>query len=435
MALGGGSFLTQNKVLSGSYINFVSVANSSSSLSDRGYATMPLELDFGIENDVFTVTNADFQKKSQEIFGYDYTHSKLKNLRDLFLNVNVLYAYRLNSGGVNASNLYATAKYCGIRGNNISISIVTNADDETAFDVITELDFKEVSVQTVTEIESLLDNEYVTFNKDTFVLEQCAGILLTGGENGEVTGASHQNYLDKIEKYTFNTMGVCVTDDITKSLYTSFCKRLRDEVGAKFQVVLHKCSADYEGVISVENDVTDDENIASLVYWSVGANASCMVNKSLLNKVYDGEYSVNTNYTQQQLAQLINKGFFAFHLVSDEVRVLSDINTLVNTTDDKGEIFKENQTIRVCDQIANDIAVIFNTKYLGVIPNDNAGRISLWNDIVNHHNQLQDIRAIEDFASEDVSVTKGDSKKSVVVTDVITVVNAMAKLYMTVKVS
>ena len=33
-----------------------------------------------------------------------------------------------------------------------------------------------------------------------------------------------------------------------------------------------------------------------------------------------------------------------------------------------GNVFKANQTIRVIDQIGNDIAVLFNTKYLGVIP-------------------------------------------------------------------
>ena len=91
--------------------------------------------------------------------------------------------------------------------------------------------------------------------------------------------------------------------------------------------------------------------------------------------------------------------------------------------------------MRVCDQIANDIADIFNTRYLGVVPNDNAGRISLWNDIVKHHQQLMDIRAIENFSPEDVVVEQGDSKKAVVVTDLVTVVNAMAQLYMTVTVA
>ena len=60
MALGGGIFTEQNKVLPGSYINFVSLAAANSALSDRGIATMPFELDWGIENEVFEVTSADF---------------------------------------------------------------------------------------------------------------------------------------------------------------------------------------------------------------------------------------------------------------------------------------------------------------------------------------------------------------------------------------
>ena len=86
MALGGGTFVTQNKELPGAYINFVSAASASATLSERGIATMPLELDWGIDGEVFEVTNGDFQKNSLKIFGYDYTHDKLKGLRDLFLN-------------------------------------------------------------------------------------------------------------------------------------------------------------------------------------------------------------------------------------------------------------------------------------------------------------------------------------------------------------
>ena len=57
MALGGGSFTTQNKVLPGTYINFVSAASSTPELSERGIATMPLELDWGKEGSVFTVSS------------------------------------------------------------------------------------------------------------------------------------------------------------------------------------------------------------------------------------------------------------------------------------------------------------------------------------------------------------------------------------------
>ena len=434
MALGGGTFLVQNKVLPGAYINFVSLAVASATLSDRGISTMPLELDWGVEGNVFEVTNEDFQKNSLKIFGYDYTHEKLKGLRDLFRNIKTLYAYRLNGGGEKAKNTYATAKYAGTRGNDLKIVVKSNVDVPSSFDVQTILGVEVVDVQTVTTASKLVDNDWVTFKKEAS-LELTAGLPLTGGTNTKVTGTQHQAYLNKIEAFAFNTMGVVVTDSVIKSLYQNFCKRLRDEVGAKFQVVLHQQAADYMGVVNVKNVVTDEGwSEASLVYWVTGITAGCDVNKSNLNKKYDGEFTVNVDFTQKQLENAIKNGEFTLHQVGDKVRVLEDINSMVTTTDTCGDVFKDNQTVRVIDQIANDIAVLFNTKYLGVVPNDKAGRTSLWADIVKHHQLLQDIRAIEDFKDEHIKVSQGDTKKAVVVDDVITVVNAMAKLYMTVTV-
>lgn len=434
MALGGGTFTVQNKVLPGAYINFVSLATATATLSDRGYATMPLELDWGIEGEVFEVTNADFQKNSMKIFGYDYTNEKLKGLRDLFKNITTLFAYRLNGDGVKASNTFATAKYAGTRGNDIKIQVQVNVDDDSLFDVNTYLGTVMVDSQTVAKAADLVANDYVTF-KSSAELSSTAGTPLEGGTNGDVTGTNHQAYLDKIESYSFNAMGVVTTENTIKSLYDAFCKRMRDEVGAKFQVILYNKASDYEGVINVKNKTSDEGwSEASLVYWVTGISAGCAVNKSNLNKVYDGEFAVNVDYTQTQLTKAIQAGEFTLHQVGDDIRVLEDINSLVTETETKAYIFKDNQTIRVIDQIANDIAVLFNTKYLGAVPNDEAGRISLWADIVKHHEQLQDIRAIENFTDEDVKVSQGDTKKAVVVQDAVTVVNAMAKLYMTVTV-
>lgn len=434
MALGGGTFTVQNKVLPGAYINFVSLATATATLSDRGYATMPLELDWGIEGEVFEVTNADFQKNSMKIFGYDYTNEKLKGLRDLFKNITTLFAYRLNGDGVKASNTFATAKYAGTRGNDIKIQVQVNVDDDSLFDVNTYLGTVMVDSQTVAKAADLVANDYVAF-KSSAELSSTAGTPLEGGTNGNVTGTNHQAYLDKIESYSFNAMGVVTTENTIKSLYDAFCKRMRDEVGAKFQVILYNKASDYEGIINVKNKTSDEGwSEASLVYWVTGISAGCAVNKSNLNKVYDGEFAVNVDYTQTQLTKAIQAGEFTLHQVGDDIRVLEDINSLVTETETKAYIFKDNQTIRVIDQIANDIAVLFNTKYLGAVPNDEAGRISLWADIVKHHEQLQDIRAIENFTDEDVKVSQGDTKKAVVVQDAVTVVNAMAKLYMTVTV-
>lgn len=554
MALGGGTFTLQNKILPGSYINFVSISGASTSFSERGVATLPLELDWGIENEVFEVSQDDFYKNSLKLFGYDYAHEKLRNLRELFLNAKTLYAYRLNTG-VKASNEFCTALYSGVRGNDLGVVISKNADDTSYYDVSLYLESMTVlETQTVKSMSDLTNSDFVVWNTDTtivatahtpltgglnnlestatnslatavvsgangnninisivkketvvpvdspvsFTLDDNLGdqgnqepetttvisyvfntyngetqvntqevssvlelannayvlwannltddfiegllvngesgrIYLTGGSSGSVTSDSHQNYLNLIESYGFNTIGVATSNNLIKNMYASFTKRMRDDMGVKFQLVVHDLKADHEGVISVKNTCVGDET--ALIYWVCGCMCGCEVNKSALNKVYDGEYNINVSYTQTELINFMNSGYFTLHRVNSDVRVLSDINSLTSFTDEKSDIFKENQTIRVVDQIATDIAVTFNTKYLGIIPNDEAGRISLWTDIVKHHETLQTIRAIENFSDKDVSVMQGESKTSVVVSDAITVTNTMAKLYMTVEVA
>ena len=421
-------------MLPGSYINFVSVARANATLSDRGYAAMGLELDWGEEDKIFTVENSDFQKNCLKIFGYDYTDDKLKGLRDLFLNATTLYAYRLTSGGAKATNTYATAKYCGTRGNDLKVVIQKNADTEEHFDVMVYLDTQKVFEQKdVTVMSELAENDWVTWKREA-VLAVTAGTKLTGGTNGTVNGAAHQKCLDLLESYSFNVLGCTSTDDTIKGLYVAYTKRMRDEVGAKFQLAIYKKAADYMGVVNVTSATTDGTE-SDAIYWVTGALAGCAVNKSLLNTAYDGEFTINADGTQTELEKAIKAGEFRFHKVGDEIRVLSDINSLVTVTDTEGEVFQENQTVRVCDQYANDAASLFNTKYLGVIPNDQNGRVLLQTDLISLANQLQEIRAIEKFDSKDITVEQGDTKKAVVVSVSLTVISTMAQLYMTVQIN
>lgn len=427
--LGGGSFISQNKILPGSYINFVSAAKASASLSDRGIVAAPLTMSWGPEKKVFEVTSEEFQKNSLDIFGYAYDAPELLTLRELFANAIKGIFYRLTAG-TKAANNYATAKYSGLRGNDIKIIIAKNVDDENKYDVKTYLGTKEVDAQIVGTAADLKDNTFVAFKKDS-TLAATAGVPLTGGTDGEAaTGAEHSEFLAAIESHTFHTLCCPATDESTKSLYVAFTKRLRDEAGVKFQTVMFRKAADYEGIISVENEA--EELPHGLVYWTAGAEAACAVNKTNENRTYNGEYTIKADYTQIQLSDGIKAGKFMFHKVGSEIRVLMDINTLVNYTAEKGEDFSSNQTIRVLDQIGNDIAVKFNDWYLGKIPNDGAGRLSLWNDIVTYGKQLSSIRAIETVESDSVTVEKGQTKRSVVVTFPVEPINCMSQLYMTV---
>lgn len=435
MALGGGEFITQNKILPGSYINFVAASRATAILSDRGIVAMPLVMSWGPEGEIFEVTKDDFVKNSRKIFGYDYASDEMLGMRELFKNAQRGLFFRLGSDAAYAGNNYAEAIYPGTRGNDISFVISKNKDNEGTFDVKTLLAGVVADIQkSVANTTNLKPNGYVNW-KGNVALTETAKAPLTGGKDATAaTTGNYSDFLEKVESYSFNTLAVA--DQTANSMFEDFTVSMREDKGVKFQTVLYKSTANNEGIISVENEVVEKagETVANemLVYWVAGAEAGCGVNKTLTNRTYDGELSINVDYTQKQLEDAITNGKFLFHRVGNSVRVLEDINTLTEYDDEKNPDFSDNQVIRVLDQVGNDIAVLFNEHYLGKMPNDESSRIGLWNDIVTHHKQLESLRAIENFDSKHVTVEKGEGKKSVIVTDIVTPVCAMTKLYMTV---
>lgn len=436
MAYGGGTWTAQDKVLPGTFINTVSLKKANSALSERGIAAAPFLLNWGPEGTVFEVSSEDFHKKSKTIFGYAYNAPELLCVREIFCNAVKVFCYRLGTGGVKAENTYGTAKYPGIKGNDIGIVISKNVDNENVFDVSTYVDGIVFETQTVSASNELVDNDFVDFKKDV-ELKETAGEKMTGGTNAEsITRESHNDFLNKIDSDSFNSLCCPSADENVVALYSAYTKRMRDELGAKFQTVAYKASADYEGVIGVWNDSAHEslaeDNKYSLVYWVAGKEAGVAVNETLTNQVYDGELTVDVNFTQSELKAALKSGKFMFHNANGNVRVVEDINTLITFTEEKGEDFSSNQTIRVCDQIANDTAVLFNTRYAGNVPNDDEGRGALWNDIVKQMQEYEKIRAIEKFESDTIKVEKGEGKKKVfLVINGINVTNMMSQLYMT----
>lgn len=432
MSLGGGIFESQNHNILGAWVNFVSADRAKGDIGIRGTVAVPIEFEWGEQNKVVELSYDDFVRESQKLFGYIYSHEKMLPVRELFRNATKLLVSRINGGSVATCEL-AEARYPGTRGNNLKIVVQTNVDDVSKKDIYTYLDYELVHKQTIKDKDEIRDNDYIVFKKET-ELTLTAGTPLEGGTNEAVQGESYSLFLDAVSSYGFNVLCCPATVKEIKQVFLEFTKYMRDSLGVKFQTVGCKMNdADYEGVVSVENDIsTGGANKHNLVYWTAGALAGCKLNESCANKTYDGEYEINTNYSQIELEEFVTMGKFVFHKVGQEYRVLKDINTLVKFTDNKNDEFSSNQSIRILDYIANSIAGIFGSKYSGKRQNTADSRTALWNDIVNLHTDLLDIGAIEDFKPEDITVEKGDSKNTVIVNDAITLVRAIEKLYMNV---
>lgn len=433
MALGGGTFQTQNKALPGAYINFISAARNLVGLSERGIVAMPFQLGWGPENQVIELDADNFRMFAPELFGYSPDAPELLIFREVFRHARRIVAYRMAKTAVKATNAFATAKYSGTRGNDLKIVIQANVDNPSAFDVTILLDFKKVFEQRgVASATELRENEYVTWNQEA-VLVKTAATPLEGGTNGaELTPEDHQRFLMAVEGRAFHVLVCPSLDELTATLYVEFTRRMRDDVGAKFQLVtVSEIAPDYEGVIVVDHVAPGKE--VPVCYWVAGAAAGCEINRSLTNMEYDGELGdVGVDRTQYELAKSIQDGKLVFHRVGDSWNLLEDVDSLTTVTNDKGEQFKSSQTIRIIDQIGTDIARVFNEGYLGKVQNDVAGRTSLWNDVVKILQQMHQRRAIQPFEPDTVKVDPGLTPKSVLVNCTIQPVSAMTQLYMTV---
>lgn len=439
MALGGGTFTTQNKVLPGTYVNFITASAVTSPLADRGVAAIGLELDWGQENKVFLLENNQVIEDSVNILGYDYTASELKRIREIFLHATKAYIFNLRSGGVKASCDFATAKHPGIRGNDLKIKIEKSEDyaaSNKVYNFYTYLDSNLIDVQyNILNTSELKDTAFIDWVDDLVEADEngiqpTAGVNLEGGTNGTVTNAAHQTFLNQLESYSFNALGLLSSDSTLKDLYMRYTIRMRSEIGKLFQVVLFDKLADSEGVVSLKNGLEGATSSTDLIPWVTGVIAGTAFNASATNLKYDGEYIPYTEYTQSQLVDFLEAGCFVLHRVGDEVRVCKDINTFTSVTERKGQDFKLNQVIRITDQIATSSAAVFNTNFLGKVPNDDAGRASIKNALVDIRLKMQDLRAIENFTAADLEVRQGETKESVYVAETIQIVPAAEKLYL-----
>ncbi len=434
MAAGGGIFTTENKVLPGAYINFISKARAIGNIGERGVLAMPWYGDFGKVGEIIEIDAESFQTDCVKILGHSYSENCMLPLREAFKGAKTVKLFRMG-GGQKASgtggNLTVTALFEGERGNDIKV-VISNDPDGSGFIVETYLDGYLRNSQNVGDAGELEDNDFVSFS-GSGALSQNAGIVLTGGTNGVSSGEDYSEFLNALESEDFTTVIYPGSDDVTKGLFAQFTKRLREDEGYKVTCVLNGFDADFEGVINLSSkcDSMYGFDEGSLIYWVGGMAAGAEVNESLTNKAYDGELRVLTNFKKSQLKEAVENGKFIFYGDRDSVRVLKDINSFVSFSPEKNRDFSNNQIIRILDAVANDTARIFNEYYLGKCQNNALGRDIFKTELVSYHQKLMAIGAIEAFIPENITVSQGGEKGDVIVNEYIEPIGAMETLYMT----
>jgi hypothetical protein len=437
--MAGGTFTTQNKVRPGVYIQFESEGGPLGTMGERGLAAMALPLSWGEPHKILTIHAGD---NHHSLLGYDITAEQMLLVRETLKRAKSLLLYRLNAGTQATAihgDLTITAKFGGVRGNDLAIVVQPNADDEDMLDVKTYLDGQLVDSQTAADIAGLAANAWVLF-AGTGALTATAGVSLAGGADGTATNQNHIDFLAALEVEEFHTLAYPGTDATLKGVYAAFIKRMREDEGRKVQgVMANYPEADYEGVISVKNGVVLGDGTvltaAQATAWAAGATSAAAVDESLTYTAYDGAVDVNPRLTNSQIIEALEDGEFLFALSAGRPVVEQDINTYKSFTPDKGKAFRKNRTMRVMDGLANDWKTTFERYYIGKVDNNADGRNLFRKECVKLVETYQGMGAIQNFDPQtDITVMQGDEADAVYVEGRIQAVDAIEKAYMKVRV-
>ena len=445
--MAGGTWESQNKIRPGVYIRFKSTSGLSLNVGERGTVTICEPMSWG---PVAQVMEIEAGADTTPYTGYDITAPQNRFLNEIFKGSNrtaaptkvLLYRPSASSSAqatASISPLTATAKYPGVRGNDITIVVTALTDPSGSFTVSTVVDGTVVDQQTAAKVEDLVANDWVTWS-GTGTLAASTGAALTGGEDGTVQSAAYSTYLTAIEPYKFDVMIYDGTDSTVQDAMIAFIKRIADDSGVYAQLVASGLTnPDSRFVVNVDSGVTLSDGTAltaaQVTWWAGGALAGARYNESLTYATYPNAVNVSPLLTNSGYEEALQAGEFVLFADDGVVKVEQDINSLVTYTTDIGEVFHKNRVMRLCNTIANDIYKQFSDSFIGVVNNNEVGRSQFKAAIVGYLLDIQANNGIQNFDAEDVEVLPGEAIDAIVVNIAIQVVDSVEKIYITLEVS
>lgn len=446
--MAGGTWLSQNKILPGVYINTKSKGSLAISVGAKGVVAICEPLSFGPTGKVSEYIPGD---DPTAIIGNNLLSDEALFLREMCKGSDttpapskiLIYRPAGTSGAAATATvgaLTADAAYEGSRGNDITLVIVADPDNAGYYNIITVVDGDTVDDQYVNDLDNLADNAWVKFTGTGTTITATAGTALTGGVDPTISATDYADFMTAIEPYTFDIVCYDGGNATIAAAFAAFAKRLSETTGRKCQAVISNgTGTNSEWVINVLNGVklADGTTIsaAQATWWVAGAEAGAPYNKSLTYAQYPGAVEANPKKTTAEIEAAVTGGDIVFIDEFESVKVCTDINTLTSFTPDKGQEYSKNRVMRVLMQLCNDIYKQFSLYFIGKVDNNDTGRNLMKGWIVGYLNEMQANNGIQNFTADDVTVEQGNAIDTVLVTIAIQPVDSIEKIYITVTVS
>lgn len=225
-----------------------------------------------------------------------------------------------------------------------------------------------------------------------------------------------------------------------KQTIAEWIKAMQDEEGLNVTAVLANHEGDSEYLINNTQKITlsDGSELTAdeVTAWIAGVTAGADITKSNTARIFEGAIDVSPRLTKTATETAIKAGEFVFATDrAQNVSVIADINSLTTTSETKGEIMKQNRSVRTAYGIREDISNVWNSNIKGKYNNNADGRSIFKALLVDYFTELERREAIQNFDADQVSVEAGDAINAVVVNCEVQLVGSMEIAYVTVYLS
>ncbi|UQS85864.1 phage tail sheath subtilisin-like domain-containing protein (plasmid) [Apilactobacillus apisilvae] len=446
--MAGGTWVAQDKKRPGAYINTKGVATEQPE-SSRGTVLL---MD-GVKHDwgKHGIIPLNAASKFKALLGSDLLDSQNKALRAVINSGASKVLYVNNNDGQKAivkdDNLPFTfiAKYAGSKGNNIMVDVIKSLSGDTVT-VKVIYDHVITSTQRITRADELMGDDYVDVSLTDNYADKFS--KLSGEKTYQLAGGT-SNYGNDTEllseAISTNIFEVATTagypiDSNIHPLLSQMVEDLRNQEGYKVTAVVpglvstnynaESTSVVINGYVLSDGTIVDTTSAAG---YFAGASATVPYNQSLTYAEISGAVDTLPRMDNETITSAISNGKVVFsNRIDGSVVIEEDINSLTGFNNDKPQAFAKNRVIRTLDYIANDTKNVFEKSFIGKVTNNGTGQDLFKSNRVTALQNMQTEGMIEDFQPDDVQITAGDAKDSMVINLNIKPVDSMEKIYMTI---
>jgi hypothetical protein len=190
----------------------------------------------------------------------------------------------------------------------------------------------------------------------------------------------------------------------------TWLKTNRENNGKRSKVVLPGYAADYEGVINFSNTkiVTASKTYTGSQYTPriagliAGTPLTISATYAPLSEVIDCD-----RYTEDENDEKVNNGEFFIWYDGEKFKMSRAMNSLVTTTQGKLEAYQTIKSVDIMDAIYDDIKKTAQDSYIGKYTNDYDNKQLLISAIMGYFKELEDGRLLQkDYSEVDINVEK-----------------------------